>query len=106
MDIKEQDDKLVLNAALPGVKYEDVKIEMLDNSTIEISGQSFEENNVNEKIYHLKELSKKAFSRRLNLPKNIGDPESATLKDGILTLVWNLPKKEEPERKFIKIKQE
>jgi len=107
MDVIEQDGKLVLNAALPGVKYEDIKIEMLDDSTVEISGHSSEDRLINDKVYHLRELSKRSFTRRLNLPQDIGDPESAKIKDGILTLVWSLPEKEkEPERRFIEVKQE
>jgi HSP20 family molecular chaperone IbpA len=53
----------------------------------------------------LKELSKRTFSRRFTLNQDLGDPQVATVKDGILTLRWPIKKQKQPEKRLIKIQQ-
>lgn len=92
------DDKYVIEAAVPGLSENDISVEVKDeineNKTskyIKISGEKIQTNeNVN---FNRKELKKSSFSRLELLPEDIeGDPE-AKVKDGLLTLVWNVRKK-------------
>mgnify|MGYP000452751875 CR=1 FL=1 len=105
MDVFRQDDQLVVRAAIPGVKPEDVKVEMLDDQTVEISGKYSEEYNTSEENYQLRELTKRAFARQLSFSEKVGDPASATVKDGVLTLAWKTIKPKEPEKRLVQITQ-
>lgn len=104
MDITVESNEIVVRAAIPGVKQEDIKVEMIDDQTVEISGRMAEEYSQHEGSYHLKELTKRSFARRINFVNPIGDPQDAIVKDGILTLKWLLPKTKEPEKRLIKVK--
>jgi HSP20 family molecular chaperone IbpA len=48
--------------------------------------------------YAIRELKKSSFSRTISLPSWVQDDPDASMKDGILTLKWPLPKSEEPEK--------
>lgn len=82
VDILDENDKLVFECSVPGLKKEDISV-TLDNNVLTITGES-----VTKKATHvLKELHRSAFSRSFNLSryKLDGQPE-CTMKDGILTI--------------------
>lgn len=105
MDVSVEGTELVVRAAIPGVKQEDIKVEMVDDQTVEISGKVSSEYSQEEGSYHLKELTKRSFARRLSFADPLGDPQGAVVKDGILTLRWALPVQKEPEKRLIEVKQ-
>lgn len=91
-----------IEADLPGVKKEDISIDVKDN-IITISGERKTKNELNEKDYHKIETTFGTFSRRFTLPKN-GDQENitASCEEGVLEVV--IPKiAEEKETKKITI---
>jgi HSP20 family protein len=93
-NILETNENFKLEMALPGVKKEDVKID-LEKNILNISSekQSEEATNENEK-YTRREFVYGTFCRSFTLPETIDtDNIKAEVKDGILTVV--LPKKEE-----------
>lgn len=107
IDVSRENDNIILRAAIPGVKPDDVKVEMIDDYTVEISGKMSEEYSSTENSYSIKELSKRAFSRQLNFAEEVGDPVEAKIKDGILTLKWkNASKEEVSNKRIIKVLNE
>ena len=81
-----------IDVDLPGVKKEDIKINVKDN-VLTISGERHHKEEVKEEDYHRIETSFGKFERNFTLPKG-SDTEniSASNKDGVLEVV--IPKLE------------
>jgi HSP20 family protein len=102
IDMFETKDEVVVKAALPGVKPEQVEVTITGN-TLTISGESNEENEVKEQDYIRKERRYGSFTRSVTLPNGLkADKADATFENGVLTL--KVPKSEEVKPKSIKIK--
>lgn len=99
MDITQSQGKFTILAAVPGVKAEDLNIEMLDDKTVKISGVMNNEYSEKSETSYITELSRKSFQRVVTLPESMSDPVSANLKDGMLTLVWDAPSVEDKTKK-------
>jgi HSP20 family protein len=84
LDVYEQDGYLVVKAEVPGVKKEDLQVE-LDNGDIVIQGETRAENEVKEDQYYRMERRLGRFYRRVPLPFDV-KPEDiqAKLNDGVL----------------------
>jgi len=99
VDLEELDDAYVVEADLPGVKREDVDIELVGNE-LAITGEVREQ----ERAGTLRRQSRRTgrFEYRLSLPSHV-DPENveATLADGVLKL--RVPKSERAQRRRIEI---
>ncbi len=103
MDVFEQGNNLVVKADLPGVKKEDVDIE-LDQNGLVIKGQRRSENEVREENYYRLERSAGSFYRRLPLPEGVKpDQIKASFKDGVLEIRLPKPEQDQPPRKKIPI---
>jgi HSP20 family protein len=103
IDIKDQKNSVVVKAELPGVKEEDVTIEILDN-TMTISGEKKEEKEEKdeEKGYYYKESHSGSFTRSFSLPSEVmADKAEADMKDGVLTIT--VPKIEPKKASKVKI---
>jgi HSP20 family protein len=101
IDLVERDDKYVLRADVPGVKPEDVKIEV-DDDVLTVSAQHEETEEEKQDTYVRRERRYGSFSRSITLPKGVGaDDIEATCKDGVLEV--SFPKPKEEERKPITI---
>jgi HSP20 family protein len=93
-NIMETNEDFKLQMAIPGVKKEDVKID-LEKNVLNITSEKTTEETTNEnEKYTRREFVYGTFCRSFTLPETI-DTENinAEVKDGILTVV--LPKKEE-----------
>lgn len=102
VDIKENADEFVLVAELPGLKKDDVKITLREN-TLTISGEKKREEEKKDTSYHRIERFHGAFSRSFTLPAAVDSGKiQAVFKDGELKL--SLPKIEEAKPKEIEIK--
>ncbi len=102
IDMYETNDQVVVKAALPGIKPEEIEITITGN-TLTISGESKEESQVNEKDYIRKEQRYGSFTRSVTLPNGLkADKADATFENGVLTL--QVPKSEQVKPKTIKIK--
>ncbi|MBI5697245.1 MAG: Hsp20/alpha crystallin family protein [Thaumarchaeota archaeon] len=85
-DIADEGDKYVIKAEMPGIKKDEVKLKVFDNS-LEISGQHKEEEQEKKKNYIRKERSEVSYYRVIPLPdKVISNKSQAKLTDGILTI--------------------
>ena len=102
VDIYEKDDHYVLTAELPGVKKEDLKVNVEgDVLMIEAEKRSDYEDN-KEGVYH-SERNFGKFSRSFRLNSQVeGDKIEANFADGVLSL--SLPKREEVKGRSITVK--
>jgi HSP20 family protein len=102
VDMYETADHVVVKAALPGVKPEEVEV-TITGSTLMIAGESKEESEIKEKDYLRKERRYGSFSRSVTLPSGLkADKAEASFENGMLTL--QIPKSEESKPKSIKVK--
>ncbi|MCI0549991.1 MAG: Hsp20/alpha crystallin family protein [Anaerolineae bacterium] len=108
VNIREEDDAYVLSALVPGLKSEDLSIQVLED-IVRIEGeykrstpQSGSVDKADETAYLMQELPHGSFKRTLRLPAVIdADHVEAKITDGVLTL--RLPKAESARPKKIKI---
>ncbi len=102
VDMYQTDNEIVVKAAIPGVKADDVQINVTGEA-LTIKGETKEKEEVKEKAYHLREQRWGMFERTLALPTDvIADKAKAEFENGILTIT--LPKAEEVRPKTINIK--
>jgi HSP20 family protein len=101
IDVFTEGDDVVVKAELPGIKREDIHVN-LTGDTITISGEKEKEEKVEKKDYHSVERSYGSFRRSFSLPAEI-EPEraSAKFKSGVLEI--RMPKTEEAKRKEKKL---
>ena len=97
VNIREEGDAYVLSALVPGLKAEDLNIQVLED-VVRIEG----EYRADESEYLLQELPHGSFNRTLRLPTVIeADQVEAKITDGVLTL--RLPKAESARPKKIQV---
>ncbi|MCW3069816.1 MAG: Hsp20/alpha crystallin family protein [Solirubrobacterales bacterium] len=103
MDLVEEGDHFVLRADLPGVREEDVNVELEDN-VLTISGERKAEHEDRKEGYHRIERAVGRFSRSLTLPEGI-DPDSieARFENGVLTVRIPKPEERRPRRVEISV---
>ncbi len=102
VDIAETDKEFIINAEIPDVKKEDVKV-MVDNGILTIRGQRKQEKEEMGKKFHRVERFYGSFSRSFTLPNNVDESKiEASFKDGMLNLT--VPKIEETKPKAIDVK--
>ena len=102
LDIYRTNDALVVKAALPGIKPEDVEI-TIEGDALTISGEFREERTEQgERGYLFQELRRGSLSRTVQLPGDVNpDSARADYEHGVLTLT--LPKREEAKARQIRI---
>ena len=97
VNVRDEEDTFVLSALVPGLKADDLNIQVLED-VVRIEGEF----QANEEDYLLRELPSGSFRRALRLPTEIdADKVEAKIVDGVLTL--RLPKAESARPKKIKI---
>jgi HSP20 family protein len=97
VNVREEDEAYVLSALVPGLKADDLHIQVLDD-VVRIEG----EYKADENSYLLHELPHGSFTRTLRLPTAIdAEHVDAQIIDGVLTL--RLPKAESARPKRIKV---
>ena len=102
VDIIDHDKEVEVQAALPGVKKENLEVSINENS-ITIRASTRTEEKKEGKQYYRKEISRGQFQRTLQLPDNVDSENAkASFKDGILEVT--IPKLEKSKRKNIEIK--
>jgi HSP20 family protein len=86
VDINEDENEYIVTAELPGVRPEDVTVE-LEDDVLTIRGEKRSEREEKKERRRLVERSYGTFTRSFSLPAN-ADPErvSASFKDGVLTV--------------------
>lgn len=104
VDIIDHDKEIEVQAALPGVKKEDLDISIHNQLlTIKASQKSEKEEKKDEGRYFRREIMRGAFQRTVSLPDSVdSDNVSANFNDGILKVT--IPKSEKSKCKNIEIK--
>lgn len=101
VDIVEEKDRFLLRSDLPGMKQEDISIQVVDG-TLTIAGERKHGLESKEGRVHRVERSYGTFLRTFTLPAGVdGNKVSATYKDGVLEVA--LPKRDEVQPKLVKI---
>ena len=105
VDVREEDDRYVLEADIPGVKKENLRVEANNGVlTIGVSYDTAEESEKENGSYVFRERRTVSFSRSFNIDGIREDGIAARFQDGVLTL--DLPKQPEkpaPETHAIEI---
>ena len=101
IDVHETADEIVVTAALPGMKADDVEITMT-GQTLTMRGAFKADDKVEKDQYLYRERRFGSFSRTLQLPVRVeGDRAQADFTDGVLRL--SIPKAEEVKPRQIRI---
>ncbi len=101
VDIFEEGDNVVVKAELPGMRKEEIEVNLTDNS-ITISGEKKKEEKVERKDYYRLERSYGSFSRSFALPSEVDIARArAQMREGVLEV--RIPKTEEAKKKEKKI---
>lgn len=101
VDISETENEFEVSVALPGMKKEDITVD-LENGRLSIGGERKFENEENGKNFHRVESSFGSFNRSFQLPDTINeDSIEAKYNNGVLNIA--IAKSEEKVKKQIKI---
>ena len=101
LDLSETPDAFIVEAAVPGLKAEDLNI-TVENNILTINGEVRQEQETKERHYHRVERRYGKFQRALTLPTTVkADAIEARLEHGVLRL--NIPKAEEVKPRRITV---
>ena len=102
IDMYQTDNEVVVKAALPGLKPDEVQINVNDD-ILTIRGETKHEDEQKDRSWHIRERGWGAFERSVTLPSGVvADRANADFENGILTIT--LPKSEKAKPKTITIK--
>jgi HSP20 family protein len=101
VDIFEDGESVIVKAEIPGIKKEDINVQLAPDS-ITISGKKTGEERVERKDYYRVERSYGSFSRTCRLPvETMTDKARAVFKDGVLEV--RIPKSVESTQRVKKV---
>ena len=101
VDVLESKDSYLIRAELPGMKREDIKVEVKDGTLVLSGERKFEKPADGVEYRHVERVTAK-FWRSFSLPETVKqDGIEATYKDGILEI--RVPKAEEAKPRQIEI---
>jgi HSP20 family protein len=102
IDLYEEGPNLVVQASVPGLKPEEIKIEV-KGDVLHIYGETKKEEEKKERNYHLKEHRFARYERSVMLPSEVSAEKAhAVFDNGMLTLT--LPKTQTTKTRQIPIK--
>ncbi len=102
IDMYQTDDEIVVKAALPGIKADEVQINVTGD-VLTIKGEVKQEEEKKERAWHIREQRFGAFERSVALPTEVmADKAKADFENGVLTIT--LPKAEEVKPRTITVK--
>jgi HSP20 family protein len=102
IDMYQTDDEIVVKAALPGIKADEVQINVT-GEVITLKGEMKQDEEKKEKSWHMRERRWGSFERSVVLPTDVvADKAKADFENGILTIT--LPKAEDVKPRTITVK--
>ena len=104
IDWKETPEAHVFKADVPGLKKEEVKVEVEDGNVLQISGERNKEQEEKNDKWHRVERSSGKFLRRFRLPENAKTEQiKASMENGVLTVTVPKDEVKKPEVKPVQI---
>lgn len=104
IDISEKDNKILIDAEIPGVKKDDLKITLQDN-ILTIEGEKKKEEEHKDKNFFRSERVYGTFKRSFTLPAEVDtDKVDAKFKDGMLNIVLKKIEQQKTKEKLIELK--
>ncbi|HXE79646.1 MAG TPA: Hsp20/alpha crystallin family protein [Vicinamibacterales bacterium] len=105
IEMFQKGDKLVIRTELPGIRKEDVSVEVADDM-VTIQGERREEHKEEREGFYRSELSYGSFYRSIPLPEGaIAESAEATFKDGVLEITMQAPPHEVGRARRLEIKE-
>jgi HSP20 family protein len=102
LDVRTTPDALVIQAALPGIRPEDVDI-TVENGTLAIRAEHRTDREDEESGWLVREIARGGLMRSVSLPNGLeADKAEATFENGVLTL--RIPKAEQVKPRQIQIR--
>jgi len=103
VDVYEEDDRVTVEATMPGVKAEDIDVRV-QGDVLAIKAERKQERDISEERYTYRERSYGMMERRIPLPTSVdADKAEAKLEQGVLKLT--LPKTGRERARRIKVKR-
>lgn len=104
VDVAEDEQSITVKAALPGIKPDEIDVNITGN-VLTIRGEHKEEEERKGQTWHRRELRYGRFERSMTLPTEVqAEQAEATFENGVLTL--RLPKAEAAKPKRIQVRAE
>ncbi|KAK1649632.1 hypothetical protein QYE76_067437 [Lolium multiflorum] len=104
IDWKETPEAHVFKADVPGLKKEEVKVEVQDGNVLQISGERSKDQEEKTDTWHRVERSSGKFMRRFRLPDNAKvEQVKAAMENGVLTVTVPKEEAKKPDVKSIQI---
>ncbi|MCD6521223.1 Hsp20/alpha crystallin family protein [Candidatus Calescamantes bacterium] len=101
VDVYEDENNVIVEAELPGLKGDEVDISITGN-TLTIKGEKKQEKEEKGRNYYIVERSYGSFARSIELPAEVEpDKAKATMRNGVLKVT--IPKAPEAKPKQIKV---
>jgi HSP20 family protein len=102
IDMYQTDNEIVVKASIPGIKAEEVQINVTGD-VLTLKGEAKQEEERKERSWHIREQRFGSFERSIVLPTDVKSAQAeAVFENGILTIT--LPKADEVKPKTINIK--
>jgi HSP20 family protein len=102
VDVKEEQDRYVLHADLPGVEAKDIDV-TVENGVLTLKGKREHEKTEERNGYKHVERMQGTFQRRFSLPESVeADKVEAKSRDGVLEVVVPKHAKIQPRRITVK----
>jgi HSP20 family protein len=104
IEVRQRGNEIVLRADLPGLKKEDVDIEVEDG-VLTLSGERRQEQDDEQQGFYRSERSYGAFRRAVALPEGVNEEEiSASFNDGVLEIRMPVPQERQQRGRRVQIK--
>lgn len=104
VDWKETPEAHVFVADVPGLKKEELKVEVEDGRVLQISGERTRESEEKTDTWHRVERNQGSFMRRFRLPEDAKvDQVKAAMENGVLTVTVPKEAAKKPDVKAIEI---
>lgn len=104
IEVHQEGNRWVVQADVPGLRREDVKVEVRDEKLV-ISGERLRQNESREDSYYRSERSYGSFSRAIALPEGANlESASASFEHGVLRVEVEVPE-QQPRSRRIEIRE-